>query len=411
MRNVRFLFFLILLVVFLVVIGKLFNIKQLTTSPVKQILHTPTITQTINQSANNTSISSGSAPDFPMQLPANFTAHVFASGLGHPRVLVFSPGGTLLVSNPSDNQVLALPDVNHRGVADTNKTIISNENHVHGLAFYGDKLFIADVDKVVRYNWDETNLQATQDKVLFSLPQNSDHNNRTITFDNQGTMYVSVGSTCNVCNESNDWSATVIASNANGDNPHIFAKGLRNAAFIHLNPQTQELWGTEMGRDNLGDNIPPDEINIIKNGQNYGWPICYGNKIHDDNFDKRQYIRNPCEDTIAPIYEIPAHSAPLGWTFVKSQQFPADWQNDLLVAYHGSWNRSTPIGYKVVHLKVNGNSITNSEDFITGFLPSSILPGPVAAYARPVDLIFDQAGNLYLSDDKSGNIFIIQKKQ
>lgn len=364
--------------------------------------------QTINTS-NGNKVSEGENPSIPLKLPGGFTVHVFASGLSNPRDLVISPGGTILVSVPLKNQVVALPDKDQNGVSDEAKVIITGENHVHGLAFYNGQLFIADVDKVVRYNFDENTLIATKDKVLFSLPQNNDHNNRTITFDSTGKMYVSVGSTCNVCNENSNLSATIIISDANGTTPTVFAKGLRNAPFIQFNPTTNDLWGTEMGRDNLGDNVPPDEINIIKLGNNYGWPNCYGNKIHDTNFDKSK--NDPCGNTTAPIYEIPAHSAPLGLTFINSNQFPPDWQGDLLVSYHGSWNRSTPIGYKVVHLKVNGNSIAGSEDFLTGFLPPSIVNGPEGSLGRPVDLTFDKLGSLYLSDDKAGNVYIIQKSE
>ena len=350
-------------------------------------------------------ISTGQIPNFPFKLPNSFVIHIFASGLGNPRVLTFSPGGTLLVSVPSSNQVIALPDKDRNGVADSEKIVVSGENHVHGLSFYKGKLFIADVDRVVRYNWNEENLQATFDKVLFNLPENNDHNNRTIAFDKQGNMYISVGSTCNVCHENDHRSATVMISNENGDNPRIFATGLRNAAFTAINPLTNELWGTEMGRDYLGDDIPPDEINIIKQNNNYGWPNCYGNKIPDLSFNPNAN----CSNTIAPIYGIPAHSAPLGLVFINSQEFPRGFQNDLLVAYHGSWNRTTPTGYKVVHLTVKDNSITSSQDFLTGFLPSDVLNGPNNAYGRPVDLVFDTFGNLYISDDKAGNIYIIQK--
>lgn len=224
-----------------------------------------------------------------------------------------------------------------------------------------------------------------------------------------GKMYVSVASTCNVCNETSTFSATVIVSDNDGKNPIIFAKGLRNAAFITINPATQELWATEMGRDYLGDNLPPDEIDIIRDGKDYGWPYCFGDKIHDDDFDPAN--NHSCDNTESPIYQIPAHSAPLGLAFINSPQFPSSWQGDLLVAYHGSWNRSTPIGYKVVHLKVSGNSITQSEDFLTGFLSDQAVNGPDQALGRPVGLIFDELGNLYLSDDKAGKVYIIQNSK
>ena len=367
-------------------------------------------TETQNKVSKNTSVeeganvSKGSTPTIPFNLSSNFTIHVFANGLGQARDLQFTPEGTLLVSIPNSNKVIAMPDKNKDGVADDKKVVINKGSHIHGLAFFDGKLYVADVDKVVRYNWDEQNLQATEDKVLFSLPKNGDHNNRTLTFDKAGNMYVSVGSTCNVCVEQSNLSATIIKSNANGDNPQVFATGLRNAPFTQINPKTGDLWGTEMGRDNLGDDLPPDEINIIKNGKNYGWPNCYGNKVHDSSFDKNN--EKSCENTQEPLFTIPAHSAPLGLTFINSNQFPKDWQNDLLVAYHGSWNRSTPIGYKVIHLKVDGDKITSSQDFLTGFQQGNVNG---TSLGRPVDLTFDSSGNLYLTDDKAGNIYIIQK--
>lgn len=358
-----------------------------------------------DKSDGKTKISPKNISDIPFTITKDFTIHVFASGLGNPRDLQYSPEGTLLVSSPNSGTIYALPDKNKDGVADNNITIISGEAHPHGLAFYGNKLYIAEVNKVVRYNWDEANLKATKDKDLFFLPENNNHNNRTLVFDSNGKMYVSVGSTCNVCNEKSNLSATVIVSDADGNNPTVFARGLRNSPFVQFNVKTGELWGTEMGRDNLGDNIPPDEINIIKQNTDYGWPNCYGSKIPDTNFNPSA----TCQNTQIPVYQIPAHSAPLGLTFIDSVQFPSDWQGDLLVAYHGSWNRSTPSGYKVFHLKVSGSTITDSEDFLTGFISSSAVSGS-SALGRPVDLTFDSLGSLYLSDDKSGNVYIIQKK-
>lgn len=346
-------------------------------------------------------ISTGPIPDIPLNLPSGYVIHIFASGLGNPRVLTFSPGGVLLVSDPINNTVTALLDPNHTGVAQSTKVVIDQGNHLHGLAFYNNQLFVANVDNLTRYNWDENTLTATFDKVLFSLPENNDHNNRTLTFDSKGIMYISVGSTCNVCIENNPLDATVSTSDANGSLPQVFATGLRNAAFTTINPISGELWATGMGRDYLGDNLPPDEINIIKKGGNYGWPYCYGDKIVDRTFYTAS--GDPCTNTIAPIYEIKAHSAPLGLVFINSPQFPTEWQNDLLVAYHGSWNRTVPDGYKVVHMKVQGNTISSVDDFLSGFLQNGVGLG------RPVDLIFDSLGNLYISDDKTGNVYIVQK--
>ncbi len=359
----------------------------------------PTITPAPNQSAT---ISKGSLPTIPFKLPDGYSIHVFGD-VPNARDMEFTKDGTLLVSSPSTNHVYALPDKNNDGVADIAKQIISNEPHVHGLVFYNGQLFIADTTKVVRYNWDENSQLATKDKDLFSLPGNNDHNNRTLVFDKNGSLYVSLGSTCNVCREPATTGGSVLISNANGDSPKVFATGLRNAAFLALNPTNGAVWDTEMGRDYLGDNLPPDEINILSSGKNYGWPNCYGDKVHDTNFDKSNY---DCSQTLAPIYQVPAHSAPLGLTFIESSQFPKSWQGSLFVAYHGDWNRSTPIGFKVVRLTVQGNTITGSEDFLTGFLQSNLAG---AALGRPADVTFDSKGNLYVSDDKAGKIYIIQK--
>lgn len=347
-------------------------------------------------------ISKGEIPKIPFQVPEGYVVHIFTQGLSSPRDLQFSPGGTLLVSDPAASTITALPDKDNDGVADTNKVVVSGGSRVHGLAFYDDKLFVAEVDKVESFRWNEANLSADSKKILFSLPPNSNHNNRTIVFNSKGIMFISVGSTCNVCHESATTGGSVFVSDQNGRKPVVFASGLRNAAFLAINPMTDTLWGTEMGRDNLGDNIPPDEINVIRTGRNYGWPNCYGDEVPDKSFNKKAN----CTNTTSPIFEIPAHSAPLGLTFIDSAQFPASWQGDLLVALHGSWNRSTAIGYKIIHLKVNGETISNSDDFMTGFNPGRHQNDSLG---RPADVAFDKKGNLYISDDKAGVIYIVQK--
>ncbi len=333
-----------------------------------------------------------------LKVPSEFSIGVFAQNLGGVRDLEFSPGGTLLASIPSEGKILALGQTN--GKTKT-KDVLKGLDRPHGMAFYNNSLFVAEEKRIVRYRWDEEELEATQDKVLFIIPAGGRHFTRSIVFDQSGRLFASLGSTCDVCNENHPFLAAVIASDSEGSNPRVFSNGLRNSVFITVNPETQEVWVTEMGRDFLGDNLPPDEINILKDGKNYGWPNCYGNKVPDRNFNPNAN----CADTEPPIYEIPAHSAPLGLTFINSSQFPSDWQGDLLMAYHGSWNRSSPIGYKVVRINVEGNRVLGEEDFLTGFLEGSEDIG------RPVDLIFDKNGNLYISDDKSGAVYIVKLTQ
>jgi len=349
----------------------------------------------------------GTQIDIDLKLDKEFQIGVFAKDLGKVRDIVFSPGGVLIASVPESGKIIMLPDRNKDGIADEVNTIASRLERPHGVAFFNNYLYIAEETRVSRYYWTDQKLiggVARLEKKLFNLPKGGNHTSRTITFDKSGTMYVSIGSSCDVCIEKHPFLASVIISDFEGKTPQIYAKGLRNSPFITINPDTQELWGTEMGRDFLGDNLPPDEINIIQNNKNYGWPLCYGEKVHDTKFDKNIYTDDPCYNTIPPIFQIPAHSAPLGLQFIKSDQFPKSWQGDLLVSYHGSWNRSSPIGYKVVRLDVEGNKIVKEEDFLTGFLQNG------GAAGRPVDLEFNNNGDLFLSDDKSGSIYIISKK-
>ncbi|QQG43990.1 MAG: PQQ-dependent sugar dehydrogenase [Candidatus Roizmanbacteria bacterium] len=346
---------------------------------------------------NNTNITPA---NLPLKLPSQYTLGLFAENTGNGRDLEFSPGQTLLVSITSEGEIKALPDKNQDGRADSVKTVLTGLKNPHGIAFYNGKLYVAEETKISRYNWNEQNLEAVFDKTLFNIPQGGRHFSRSLAFDSKGNLYVTVGSTCDVCRENHPWLSAVIVSDAQGNNPRLFASGLRNSVFIAVNPETNELWGTEMGRDFLGDNAPPDEINIIKDGENYGWPNCYGDKIPDANFNQNAN----CSNTEPPVYRIQAHSAPLGLVFINSPQFPADWQGDLLVAYHGSWNRSSPVGYKIVRMNVEGNQVLEEEDFISGFLEESQVIG------RPVDLVFDKKGNLYISDDKSGAVYIVTIK-
>ena len=344
----------------------------------------------------------GDQVDFPLKITSGFRIGVFAKDLGKARDLQFSPGGVLLVSSKESGIVYALPDEDGDGRADKKVVVLSGLDNPHGLSFNSGKLFVAELKKVSRYKWDEKNLKAVFEKKLFDLPDNGGHSTRSIDIDKDGNLFVTIGSSCNVCVETHPWLATVVVSDIEGKPPKVFASGLRNSVFIKINPKTDQLWGTEMGRDLIGDDIPPEEINIIAEGKNYGWPSCYGNGIHDEKFN-HNHSAGECEKTQVPIYGFQAHSAPLGLAFIDSAQFPPSWQGDLLVSYHGSWNRSVPTGYKIVKMNVEGNKIIGEEDFITGFLQGS------SALGRPVDLEFDNSGSLYISDDKIGVIYKIVK--
>jgi len=363
--------------------------------------------------------------DMPLTLNPGFSISIFAKDLGKPRVMIPAPEGGLLVSIPSEGRVVLVKDTDNNNVADVVRTVIGGLNRPHGLAIqcvYEEcSLYIAESDKVALYKYDQESYKAYDKKELFDLPDGGNHFTRTLLimpFPNDDTLLTSVGSSCNVCNES-DWRrAKILRSDLDGSGLRTFASGLRNAVFMAIHPVTGDIWATEMGRDLLGDDIPPDEINIIKDGRNYGWPTCYGQNIHDTNFDKNIYIRDPCREPTeaASLIDIPAHSAPLGLGFVPEEGWPTEYWYDLFVAYHGSWNRSIPTGYKIVRyiLDEEGNYVgevdsTGSplpEDFISGWLTNKS-----NSLGRPVDILVQPGGVMYISDDKAGVIYQVAYRE
>lgn len=231
------------------------------------------------------------------------------------------------------------------------------------------------------------------------LPAGGNHFSRSIGFGPDGKLYVSIGSSCNVCIEKDPRRAKIYVSNPDGTDVRQFASGLRNSVFFTWHPKTREMWATDMGRDLLGDNIPPEEVNILRDGGFYGWPYCYGANVNDRSFDSSDTAQKKCAESIPPHITFQAHSAPLGLTFIPDS-WPKAYRGDVLVSYHGSWNRSEPTGYKIVRFDLDSAfQNTQESDFLTGFLQGG------GAIGRPVDVLFDAKGILYISDDKSGVIY------
>ncbi len=348
----------------------------------------------------------------PLKLPDGFSINIFAKDLVNPRVLVFDPAGNILTSITSKGQIVALKDTNGDGVSDQTVVVASGLNKPHGLAFRctdACKLYVAETDKVSTYDYDAKKTAATNKKKILDLPGGGRHFTRTIMFlpaPNDEKFLIAVGSSCDTCHESNSERGTIMVANADGSGLKVYASGLRNSVFMTLHPVTGDVWATEMGRDGLGDNIPPDEINIIKPGAFYGWPICYGQNIHDTKFDTNTYVRNPCQsptETPATI-DIPAHSAPLGIAFAPEEGWPQEYWYNAFVAYHGSWNRSVPTGYKVVRYKLDAQGkLIGTEDFLSGFLTSK------GALGRPAGILTKPGGAMYISDDKAGVIYRVYR--
>jgi len=341
-----------------------------------------------------------------LQAPPGFHISVFATEIDGARMIIFSPGGVLLASESGEGKVVALPDPKHTGKAARTLTVLSGLNEPHGLAFYEGKLYVAEHDKVRRYDWDEANLRAANPKTLTDLPTGGGHSTRSIVF-HAGKMYVSAGSSCNVCLEKDPRRAAVMEFNPDGTGQKIFAKGLRNAVGLAVNPKTDTVWVTVNGRDWLGNDLPPETIyDLGRDGGDAGWPYCYGDRVPDAEFTKPG--DNRCKTVLEPKVQMQAHSAPLGLAFYEGSEFPAEYRNNIFAAFHGSWNRSIPTGYKIVRVKLddNGQPTGGAQDFITGWLA----PGETKKgrwMGRPVGIAFGADGAMYVSDDAGGVIYRI----
>jgi glucose/arabinose dehydrogenase len=339
-----------------------------------------------------------------LKAPAGFHISVFAEDVDSARMMVFTPGGVLLVSESGEGKVVALPDPKHTGRAARTVTVLQGLNEPHGLAFYEGKLYVAENDKLRRYDWDESHLRATNPQKLTDLPKGGGHSTRSLLF-HDGKMYVAAGSSCNACIEKEPQRATVMEFNPDGSGQKIFVKGLRNAVGLVVNPKTDTVWVTVNGRDWLGDDLPPETVyDLGKDGGDGGWPYCYGDRVPDSNFTKPG--DNRCQSVLEPKVQMQAHSAPLGIAFYEGSEFPAEYQNNIFVAFHGSWNRSIPTGYKIVRVKLDdrGQPVGSAQDFITGWLA----PGETKKgrwMGRPVGVVFGGDGAMYLSDDAGGVIY------
>lgn len=234
---------------------------------------------------------------------------------------------------------------------------------------------------------------------LADLPSNGGHTTRTVGFGPDGRMYATAGSTCNFCVESDARRATMMRFDPDGSNMAVYAHGLRNSVGFAWHPLTGELWANDNGGDGLGDDVPPDEVNIVREGGDYGWPDCYAQQRPVNWGAGARTSR--CGTTTGPEVEIQAHSAPLGLSFYTGAQFPASYLNDAFVGLHGSWNRNTPTGYKVARVHAASGHSTGYEDFLWGFLDASAR----TTSGRPVHALSGPDGALYVSDDMTGNIY------
>lgn len=337
-----------------------------------------------------------------LKLPAGFRADIFASDLASPRFITFSPDGTLFVAERGAKSIIALPDPQQSGKASNKVVVASDLDDPTSLVFYKGALYVGEASRVTRFTLGP-DLKATNKQVIVPrLPTGGNHVTRTVLIGPDGNLYVSIGSTCNNCVESDPQRATVQMYALDGSNGRLYAKGLRNAVGMAINPWNQQIWVTNNGRDLLGDDIPPETIYGLQDGGNYGWPRCQAGDIVDPELGQP----GDCNNVVKPLVKMQAHSAPLGLAFYNASQFPSNYHG-LYVAFHGSWNRSVPTGYKVVFVPLNnqGNVAGPVQDFVTGWLKDAN-----NQTGRPVGLAVGPDGSLYVSDDGAGRIYRISHK-
>ena len=375
-----------------------------------------------------------------IKLPAGFQINIFSQlteKLGQPRMMAFDSQGRLFVALSDTNKVVMLPDANKDGLAEAPIIISSNLNAPNSIAFIDDNmLLIANQDGVVKLVKDGSTW-STPKAFISNLPSDG-HTLKTVKIGLDGFLYVNVGSSCNVCVESEPLRATILRYTLQGKpagslatlSKHaaspIWARGLRNSQGFAWQPNTGAMFASNEGADNRAkhkkgvvvDDIPPEHLNRIEAGKHYGWPYCWGDPSNLNTMIEDQNFLAPnvdfCKSTTPPAITFDSHSTPIGITFLDKTNFPADYKNDAIVALHGSWNRKNPSGYKLVRVKFNAEKPMQVVDFATGWLNiNSTVQNQVQAQAwgRPVDVIAGPDGALYVSDDRAAVIYRISYKQ
>jgi glucose/arabinose dehydrogenase len=336
------------------------------------------------------------APLADLVVPPGFKISVFASGLIGARLMTVSPEGVLLVARRRTHEVVALPDKNKDGIAEP-EVILTGQTNAHSLAFRGGYLYIATTPAVMRVRWTNGAPDGTP-SVFVDLPTSTPavHTSRTLNFGPDGRLYVSIGSSCDVCTEGDPRRTTIQVYDADGKG-RPFATGLRNANGFDFDPSTGRLWAGDNGQDGLGPDFPPDEINLVEEGKHYGFPFFIGNNRPNPTPVTESVPASL--SAVAPALELPAHVASTDVRFYTGTQFPAAYRNALFLAMHGSTAIPPKVGYKVIRVRMKDGRPDGFEDFVTGWLKDDVVSG------RPAGLATGADGALYISDDNKGFIY------
>ena len=337
-----------------------------------------------------------------LSLAKGFKLNIYATDLGKARLMIMTSKGDILLSVPPQGKVkLITRDANNDGRADKITTLVSDLKRPHGLMLHEGYLYVAEYHRVVRYafNQETATISSKPEIIIKGVPDDGGHKTRTLKRGPDGWLYLTIGSSCNVCEEQHEWRAAMLRFKSDGSQLSIFATGLRNTVGFDWHPGTRRLYGVENSRDWLGDDFPPDELNQITENGFYGWPYRNGNNKPDPDFGKKGGAKT--QTAIPPAYAFGAHVAPLSIRFLHHARNP-DFHHAALVALHGSWNRSKKAGYEVISLHWDTEGKITQKPFLKGFEHNDDVIG------RPVDVLEAPDGTLYVTDDLAGAIYRIR---
>lgn len=335
-----------------------------------------------------------------IKLPQGFRIDVYAQGVKNARSLAISPGGTVFVGTRTAGNVYALVDEDRDGQADKMYVLAEGLNMPNGVAFRDGALYVAEVHRVIKFENIEENLAQPPAPVVVNATFSRDewHGWKFIRFGPDGKLYVPVGAPCNVCEPPGPLSASITRMNPDGSELEVFAEGIRNSVGFDWQPGTNELWFTDNGRDMLGDDLPPDELNRAPQaGMHFGFPYCHGGDIADPQFGKK----HGCMEFNPPAQKLAPHVAALGMRFYQGNMFPEEYHHQIIIAEHGSWNRSKKIGYRLMLVRLQDNKPVAYEVFAEGWKQGE------EVWGRPVDVQEMADGSLLVSDDFAGAVYRI----
>jgi glucose/arabinose dehydrogenase len=339
-----------------------------------------------------------------IHLPSGFVIDLYATDVPNARSMTLGSQGTLFVGTRRSGNVYALVDRNKDQIADEKFLLASGLLSPNGVAFYDGALYVAEINRILRYDQIETRLDNPPDAVIVTdnLPSDRHHGWKFIAFGPDGWLYVPVGAPCNVCTRRDPRYAAILRMQPDGTESSVFAHGVRNSVGFAWHPVTRELWFTDNGRDNLGDDVPPDELNHApRSGLHFGFPYCHGGTIADPEFGAER----SCDDFTPPSMRLGPHVAALGMRFYTGDMFPPAYRNQIFIAEHGSWNRSSRIGYRVSLVRLENNRALSYDVFAQGWLQGE------ERWGRPVDVQVMPDGALLVSDDMAGVIYRIRYQQ